>query len=61
MRQDAEGKAVAEHEQQVDFIPVKDTDIMAERTAMWDSFNQATTIGIAAVAGLLVLMAIFLV
>lgn len=52
---------MAEHEQQVDFIPVKDTDIMAERTAMWDSFNQATTIGIAAVAGLLVLMAIFLV
>jgi hypothetical protein len=52
---------VAEHEQQVDFIPVKDTDIMAERTAMWDRFNQGTVIGIAAVAALLVLMAIFLV
>jgi hypothetical protein len=61
LRQDAEGKAVAEDEQQVEFIPVKDSDIMAERTAMWDRFNQLSIIAIAAVAGLLVLMAIFLV
>lgn len=52
---------MAEHEQQVDFIPVKDTDVMAERAAMWDRFNQFSTFAIAAVAGLLVLMAIFLV
>lgn len=52
---------MAEHEQQVDFIPVKDTDVMAERMAMWDRFNQFSTIAIAATAGLLVLMAIFLV
>jgi hypothetical protein len=52
---------VAEHEQQVDFIPVKDTDIMAERKAMWDGFTQATTYAIAATAAILVLLAIFLV
>ncbi len=52
---------MAQQEQHVDFIPVKDTDIMAERTQMWERFNQATVIGIAATAALLVLMAIFLV
>lgn len=52
---------MAEHEQQVDFVPVKDSDIMAERTQMWDRFNQGTVICIAATAAILVLMAIFLV
>ncbi|MFN6955556.1 MAG: preprotein translocase subunit SecE [Acetobacteraceae bacterium] len=52
---------MAEQEQQVEFVPVKDADIMAERTEMWDRFNQFTVIAIAATAALLVLLAIFLV
>lgn len=52
---------MADHDQQVDFIPVKDTDILAERTRMYDRVNQATVICIAAIAAILVLMAIFLV
>jgi len=55
-----EGKAVAEQEQQVDFVPVKDQDILAERNEMWERFNQFTTYAIAGVAAILVLLAIFL-
>lgn len=61
MTPDAKGKAVAEQEQQVDFIPVKDTDILAERTEMWTRFGLFTTYAIAGTAALLVLLAIFLV
>lgn len=61
MTPDAKGKAVAEQEQQVDFIPVKDTDILAERTETWERFGLFTTYAIAGTAALLVLLAIFLV
>ena len=52
---------MAEHEQQVDFIPVKDTDILAERSETFERFNRFVTIAIAGTAAVLVLLAIFLV
>lgn len=52
---------MAEQEQQVEFIPVKDTDIMPERAEMWERFNQFTVYAIAGTAAVLVLLAIFLV
>ncbi|MCS6932696.1 MAG: aa3-type cytochrome c oxidase subunit IV [Acetobacteraceae bacterium] len=51
---------MAEEEQQVEFIPVKDTDILPERTEMWERFGQFTTYAIVATAAVLVLLAIFL-
>ena len=51
---------MAEQEQQVDFIPVKDTDILSERTEMFERFNQFTVYAIIGTAALLVLLAIFL-
>lgn len=44
-----------------EMVEVKAEDIMAERTSIYDAFMKATTWGVGAVIGLLVLLAIFVV
>ena len=52
---------MAEAQTSYEMVEVKAEDIMPERTALYASFISATTWGIGAVVGLLVLMLIFLV
>lgn len=52
---------MAEHPpSQIDFVPVRAEDIIAERRAFWERFMQGTTWAIGITVAILVLMAIFL-
>jgi hypothetical protein len=39
---------------QIEYVEVKAEDIMAERRSLYDAFGKATTLGIIAVAALLI-------